>query len=505
LQKLCLVIILLLLFNVHLKGQEQVLYQPENLKFTNITVDSALQIIENQTGLHFTFNSDLLRTTENVNAHFQNIPLCIILDSLFANPSLNYQIIESQLVVYEQRVVLDSNPLEIDSIVASSLQLSFGGEIRDFETGKPLPFAAISLQNSAVGTVSNEDGIFSLKFTSHNLNDSVLISYLGYKTLIIPLKNFPKYQVFQLQPTSISLKEVTVRSLYPEGLLRLAIANKKKNYPNHSFVQRAFYREAVRRDKKYMLYSEGILEVLKRPYRPSLFNEQVKLVKQRTFKSVAREDTVQFKLHGGIQTSLDLDVVKHGFSFINRESMDEYVYTMSDMVLNDGRPTYMIAFQPKNTKQAFAFEGFIYLDVESLAFVKFEFKYTKTSLQKMRNAFVIRSSPKLKIIPTDVHYAVTYKEFEGLYYIHHIQGELNLKVKRKRKFLSSKYSASFEMVATELSGNAPRRFASDQTIKPNKIFSDLSPHYDLNFWGGDNFLLPETDLMEAFERLSLEK
>ena len=449
------------------------------------------------------------------------------------------------MVVYEQRVVLDSNPLEIDSIVASSLQLSFGGEIRDFETGKPLPFAAISLQNSAVGTVSNEDGIFSLKFTSHNLNDSVLISYLGYKTLIIPLKNFPKYQVFQLQPTSISLKEVTVRSLYPERLLRLAIANKKKNYPNHSFVQKAFYREAVRRDKKYMLYSEGllrlaisnkiknypnyafvqrafyreaikrdkkymlysegILDVLKRPYRPSLFNEQVKLVKQRTFKSIVREDTVQFKLHGGIQTSLDLDVVKHSFSFINLESLVEYTYTIQDMVLNDGRLTYMIAFQPKNTKQAFAFEGFIYLDVESLAFVKFEFKYTKTSLQKMRNAFVIRSSPKLKIIPTDVHYAVTYKEFEGLYYIHHIQGELNLKVKRKRKFLSSKYSASFEMVATELSGNAPRRFASDQTIKPNKIFSDLSPHYDLNFWGGDNFLLPETDLMEAFERLSLEK
>ena len=180
----------------------------------------------------------------------------------------------------------------------------------------------------------------------------------------------------------------------------MAIANKKKNYPNHSFVQRAFYREAVRRDKKYMLYSEGILEVLKRPYRPSLFNEQVKLVKQRTFKSVAREDTVQFKLHGGVQTSLDLDVVKHGFSFINRESMDEYIYTMGDMVLNDGNLTYKIEFRPRNTKQAFAFEGSIYLDVESLAFVKLEFKYTKTSLQKMRNAFVIRSSPRLKIIPT---------------------------------------------------------------------------------------------------------
>jgi hypothetical protein len=505
LQKLWVIIILLLYFNVQAIGQEQVLYQPESLKFSNISVDSALQIIENQTGLHFTFNSDLLHTIENVNAHFQNVPLCIILDSLFANPNLNYQIIKSQLVVYEQELVSVSKAIEIDSIKLPLVQFSFGGEIRDAETGETLPFAAISVQKSVMGTVSNEDGIFSLQFRNQNVNDSILISYLGYKALKIALNNIPKYQVFQLQSTSISLKEVIVRDQSPERLIRLAISNKKKNYPNHSFVQRAFYREAVKRDKKYMLYSEGILDVLKRPYRPSLFSEQVKLIKQRTFKSIEREDTVQIKLHGGVQTSLDLDVVKHGFLFIDRESMDDYEYTMADMVLYDGKISYKIEFKPKNSKQAFAFDGFIYLDVESLAFVKLEFKYTKTSLHKLRNAFVLRSSPRLKIIPTDVNYSVSYKEFEGRYYIHHIQGELNLKVKRRRKFLSSKYSASFEMVTTELNGNAPRRFASNKTIKTNKIFSDLSPNYDLNFWGSDNFLLPEMDLMAAFERLSLEK
>lgn len=136
-QKLWLIAILLFSFNVHILGQDQVLYQPESIEFPNISVDSALQIIENQTGLHFTFNSDLLLTTENVNAHFQNVPLCIILDSLFANPNLNYQIIESQLVVYEQVFILDAEPLETDSIVvAPSMLFSFGGEIRDVETGE---------------------------------------------------------------------------------------------------------------------------------------------------------------------------------------------------------------------------------------------------------------------------------------------------------------------------------------------------------------------------------
>ena len=495
---------ILLLYFVRANGQESKLYQPESIVFSNISVDSALRIIENQTDLHFTFKSDLLRANAIIKADFKDVPLCIILDSLFANPRLNYKIIESQLVVYEQLPASASNTMETEDKVPVK-QFSFGGEIRDAENGETLPFAAISVQNSILGTISNEDGIFSLYIRNSDLYDTVIISYLGYQTLKISISAVPKFQVYKLEPTSISLQEVIIRGLHPEALVRMAIENKKKNYPCQSFVQRAFYRESIKRDKKYMLYSEGILDVLKRSYRPSLFSEQVKLVKQRSYKSIESEDTVNFKLYGGIQSSLDLDVVKHSFSFIDKEGMNEYVYYMRDMVLNEGRLAYKIEFEPRNPKKPYVFDGFIYLEVESLAFVKLEFKYNKTSLQKMRNAFVVKRSPKLLIIPQDAHYSVSYKESEGLYYIQHIQGELIIKVKRRNKFLSSKYSASFEMVATELNGIAPRRFSSDETINTSKIFSDLSPNYDLDFWGNENFLLPEYDLMKAFERLSLEK
>lgn len=503
-QKHWLIGILFLYFHVQIFGQESILYQPKSIEFNDISIDSALRTIENQTGLHFTFRSDLLRSTENVKANFQHVPLCIILDSLFSNPNLNYQIIDKQLVVYEQAILINANSIGADSLHPTSY-LSFGGEIRDFETGEILPFATISVQKSIMGTISNEEGVFSLQLKNSKVSDSILISYLGYQTLKIPLNQIPKYAVYRIESTSIPLQEVIIRGLYPENLIRLAISYKKRNYPNQSFVQRAFYRESIKRDKKYMLYSEGILDVLKRAYRPSLFEEQVRLVKQRTYKSIDREDTVKIKLYGGIQTSLDLDVVKHSFSFLDLEFMPDYMYAMRDMVLNAEKLTYKIEFKPRNPKEPIAYEGYIYLDVESLAFVKLEFEYTKIALEKMRNSFIIRSSPKFKIIPTNAHYVVEYKEFEGLYYIYHIQGELNLKVKRKKKFLASKYSASFEMVATELNGNAPRRFESNQTIHANRIFSDLSSHYDLNFWGDENFLLPEEDLMKAFERLSLEE
>jgi len=503
LQKLWLIGILFLFIQVRTSGQEQVLYQVKDFEFDNISIDSALSIIEFKTGLHFTFRSDLLKKSGQVNAHFKDFPLCIVLDSLFANPGLNYQIIESQLVVYEEKQELASPKQNTDSLT-NSKDIAFGGKIKDTQSGELLPFAAISILHTTSGTISNEDGVFFLRISPEYKNDTLIISYLGYRSLRIPLSEISYYNIYHLEPTSIPLQEVVIRSLHPENLIRMAIAYKKENYPIQAFVQRAFYRESIKRDKKIMLYSEGILEVLKRPYRPTLFQERVKLIKQRSFKSIEREDTVKIKLHGGIQSSLDLDVVKNSFSFIDGEGMRDYAYTMRDMVMNDDKLTYMIEFHPKDSKVPYTFDGYIYLDVKSLAFVKIEFQYTKASLQKMRNAFIIRQSPRLLILPQEARYTVTYKEAEGKYYIHHIWGELNLKVKLKRKFLSSKYSANFEMVATDIQGNAPRRFSASESMNTNKIFSDLSPNYDLKFWGNENFLLPEDDLMKALKQLTIE-
>lgn len=491
---------------VQVKGQNLLLYQPQSISFQSVSLDSALLLIEQKTDLHFTFRSDLLHADKKVQANFTDVPLCVILDSLFTNPHLNYQIIDKQLVVFEQKFIEKANEYRVttDTLQPKSPKI-FGGEIRDASTNEALPYAAIALQNSVLGTISNDDGIFSFTVPEYSFSDTLIISYLGYINSKIALKDIQgQYGIYTLQSTSIPLQEVIVRDFYPEKLVRLAISRITDNYSNHSFMQRAFYRESVRRDKTYMLYSEGILDVLKRPYRPTLFSEQVKLIKRRSFKAINQDDTLQLKLYGGIQTSLDLDVVKNRFPFMDTETLSDYVYEIRDMVMFDGKLTYVIAFKPENPKNQHAFEGCLYLDMESLAFVKIDFTYTKTALQKMKNSFIIRKSPRYKLFPFDAHYSITYKALDSTYYIYHIQGELGVKLKRKNKFLSSKYIADFEMVATELNGKAPRRFVSSETFNPQKIFSDISPGYDISFWGEDNFLLPEVDLMKAFESFNQE-
>lgn len=499
--KFWIVVILLWCVNLSSNAQEYILYKAQDIAFPNISADSSLKIIEKKIGLHFTYNSDLLKTSSKLNAVFKHTPLSIILDSIFGNATLNYQVIESQIVVYEQTQLRQNNaPKDIPT----KTPFAFGGEIRDKETNERLPFASISILNTSTGTISNEEGLFSMQLPYINENDSLIISYLGYHALKIAMHDISKYDIYRIESRSIPLQEVIIRGLHPENLIRLAIDNKKKNYPDKPFVQRAFYRESIKRDNEFKLYAEGILDILKRPYRPTLFNDQVVLIKQRSFKSIESEDTVQFKLHAGIQTSLDLDVVKNSFSFIDLEFIKDYTYHMRDILLNDNKMAYKIEFKPRNLNDPYAYEGCIYLDVETLAFVKLEFSYTKVALHNMRNSFVVRSSPQLIIIPTETKYSVSYKKFGDRYYIHHIQGELFIKVKKRRKFLSSRFSASFEMVATELNQEAPRRFPSEITLNTHQVFSDRYTNYDLSYWSNENTLIPEQDLMKAIENLSQE-
>lgn len=86
------------------------------------------------------------------------------------------------------------------------------GKVVDGQTFDPLPFANISLQNSDLGTTSDVKGNF---IVNNNIDaKNLVISYVGYKSLIINVDSIPNNyeKVFYLLPISIYLQEVTVYS-----------------------------------------------------------------------------------------------------------------------------------------------------------------------------------------------------------------------------------------------------------------------------------------------------
>lgn len=77
----------------------------------------------------------------------------------------------------------------------------------------PISFASIGIIGKKDGTLSLENGNFSLKISDSNQNDSLKISYIGYKSITFCLKNlrFDTAQKFTLIPQAFSLNEVLVK------------------------------------------------------------------------------------------------------------------------------------------------------------------------------------------------------------------------------------------------------------------------------------------------------
>ena len=106
------------------------------------------------------------------------------------------------------------------------------GKVLDAVTKEPLSFVSLAFKNSKIGTVTNIDGEYSLD--TYYATDSLAVSYVGYKRMAKKIAK-DKTQVlnFELQPTSVQLKEFTIVAKDFENpaheIIRRIIANKKVN------------------------------------------------------------------------------------------------------------------------------------------------------------------------------------------------------------------------------------------------------------------------------------
>ena len=142
------------------------------------------------------------------------------------------------------------------------------GKILDQSNRKPIAYANIGIVNTGVGTISNEDGTFSLKLPDQNKNDSLLFSAIGYGRKNISIQSLIASDMTILLEQKITqLNEVTIpskreknkhfelgNSSYRGGVLEtdttyagasIALLIENKN-PHHEELEFPIYLEAAR-------------------------------------------------------------------------------------------------------------------------------------------------------------------------------------------------------------------------------------------------------------------
>jgi hypothetical protein len=92
-------------------------------------------------------------------------------------------------------------------------QHTFNGKLINKATKEKISFATIGLIKENIGTNADEEGIFSLRRYQEIPNDSLIISCIGYETLMLPVeKNNLQFLKIELSEKIKSLSEVVIKS-----------------------------------------------------------------------------------------------------------------------------------------------------------------------------------------------------------------------------------------------------------------------------------------------------
>ena len=460
------------------------------------TISQVLDKISLQSGYDFTYDADLFPGDRKVNLDGASLPMQAVLDSLFRYDSLSYRVIGRNIVIFRMNEQPPS-PLipEIDRALVV-------GRITDQRSGKALPYATIALFGSSLGSVSNQDGSFSFKIPPDMSNPLLVVSYMGYKSRYVSL-SYPTEDALDigLERETIPLQEVIIRYTDPAFLLQEALAKIQDNYLQEYSHMTAYYRESVRRDDHCMVFSEAVLEVAKSPYSPALQSDQARILKGRKITDTERRDTVLIKLSAGIHTSLNLDVVKNRPDFLGPQLLEYYDLEFNDIMTYRDRLVYVINFRQKEHIRELMFQGKVYLDQENLAILAVDFEYNPDLIQKEPGIFLVNRSPGVRIRPVFARYHVDYREIDGSHYISQVRAEVEMKVRRKRRWMGSRYGISVEMAVTDVDPGQRIRINREERVRQNTIVSDEPFVLDPLFWGIYNTIEPENSLRESIERI----
>ncbi len=493
-------LLLVFLFVFSLSGTSQDLDElTVTIRASNKPLHAVLDDLTEQTGYNFTFDSRLTDSRKRVNMTIMEIPIPGAIDTLFQNPNLTYRVINRNIVIFP---VIRDRPPASDSTRTVPVVLEVHGNISDLRTGKPLPFASIGVMNTYLGTISNEDGRFFLQIPDTLQQPILVSSFIGYRNQYTPVSMRSNEPVeIRMNKNVISLQEVIIRYQDPVGLLRNSLDRIGENYLDVPSGMQAYYREKVTKDDKYMLFSEAVVDIAKPPYKSSFAPERSRLLKGRKLTNIAQEDSVVFKISAGLNTMLQLDIIKHPPGFLVEDFAKAYDLHFSDVVSFKDRLVYVISFEQKEFIDETLFRGDIFIDRENLAIIAADFEYDPVKLGREEGMFVEKKSRKVRIRPISAKYHVEYRKSAGAYHLAQVQGEVKFKVRKKRQWIASRYQINLEMAVTKVDPGNPPHIRFGEQVKASTIISDEVFEYDPAFWGSYNTISPEADLKEALKQI----
>ena len=378
------------------------------------------------------------------------------------------------------------------------------GVVKDRVSKKALEYVNVSAVGTNVGTITNEDGEFTLKISKTLKVSDIQLSRIGYYNSLIALKsNGVDEKTFFMAPESFVLNEVQIFSWNnPRDLVKAAIEKVSENYPMQANMLTGFYRETVQKRRRYINISEAVIEIYKDAYNRPVNRDQVKVLKGRKLLSPRLADTLTVKFLGGPNIPVYLDIIKNPDVLLDPEALQLYSFRMGESTSIDDRLHYTVHFEPQAIVEYPLYSGTMYIERSTLALTRAEFRIDMSNKQKVTSAILKEKPVGLRFTPEEVTYVVTYKQQGGKTYLNYMRNEIKFKCDWKRRLFATNYEVVGETIITDRAEQNVTRIPGKETFTLRQSLShEVSLYQDDDFWSNYNIIEPTESLENAVNRL----
>lgn len=353
-------------------------------------------------------------------------------------------------------------------------QKELKNKITDFGTLMPIESASIYVQNTTIGTVSNADGKFVLQVPNQFINDTLVISSIGFKSFKTLVSEFDNTQEIYLEEDVASLDEIVLvaetRPKTGNDIVLKALERLSVNMPELPYLQKGFLRHKERNRKEFKWLIESAITVYDSSYAsPAASNLKINVDQVRksydlrdvdsllTYTAYLKEKANKANLHARnlrrdtIKTSTLVKAIKWNDTRVNGlqnlfesklnvfrnansnralfgdDVLDKHQFRLDTILVDNDRKLYKIEISESHqfinleTKgiynDGYQAKGWLYIYYDNYAIKKLEYELVAASkAQKSRSKTLFDTQINHKLI-------MTFREYQDKMYPNYIYYE----------------------------------------------------------------------------------
>lgn len=374
-------------------------------------------------------------------------------------------------------------------------QQVFRGKVVNRQTQEVIPFAHIYFPEFDKGAIAGLKGDFELSVpSSAKAQTPVIISCMGFKPVQLAWSPGMDNLKVELEEQLVDLQGVEVKPEDPVALLREAARRIPENYGKDSAFQQGYYKNFTLLNGKNHRYTEAFVDIVKPPFRNHDFEDD-HVGDSIQVREVRTKPTEFPDWKVGLMTPWELnvyllstrDVARDFDSSVQLENfLSSYYFEIEDRVLFEGRSTYKIKLEPRKNKKNGIWLGHIFLDEESLAFVKFDFRSSPKVFKKLKSDFgylVVSNLYKVHYDDGEWREVIQYRMQDGIWIIDEVNSSKHFVVSSKPRDWDEVPIVQMLHYKTQSASKMPQgvkfEFLSNDLGRANTFFEK---NYRADFW-----------------------